>query len=94
MLHLAPQLLNLVYYWCHHMAPIQVEENNWMDARRCSLQMWLKHLLDSEVHHLLVHPGVFLAAIHAANSQFFFEEWEFIFGNSALTFALEDHYFR
>ncbi len=62
-LDLNAQLLNFVDNWCHHMASVAIQNQEWDDVLGCHCDNRRRHLLNLRKHHLLVHPCGILTAI-------------------------------
>src|SRR4051812_32778319 len=64
-LYFAPHVFDLDYDLWHRMAPVGVQEKDWLDVGRCQVNVWLKDVLNPHLHHSLVHPRVLLDTIDA-----------------------------
>ena len=62
-LHLHTKLLDHLHYRCHHVTLVHVEDQDGVDMIRSCCDIQRQHLVHPHDHHLLVHPGSFLALV-------------------------------
>ena len=62
-LHFHSKLLDHLYYQCHHVASAYVEDQDGEDMIRSCRNVRRQYIVHPSDHHLLVHPGSFLALV-------------------------------